>query len=685
MGFAYLGIGIGGALVPRSRTSSRRGYGWHVRAAVALGLLMIVLALPFALFVREHPDAPGAAPATAAPIPGTRRGRDDGSGRERSRVFTHWTFPLLLVGSMCSIGAVGGTMQNLKLFLSIDRGFARATSPACCRCVLAGSIIGRLLMGWLADRYAKKYVMLLIYALVAATVPLFYVAPTLGALQAGAFMFGIGLGGDYMIIPLMAAELYGVRDPRTRHGCRADRRRSGRSRGAHGRRGDPRLDRQLRVWLRCSPGARHARRGRGCAPPGEASAFRLSPELRIRMRPLVLLVLALPLLFGFQRPVPSSLPGITVLNGPEARDESLLAADLPPGVRGETFQLRNAEGQALPAQLTRERRLLFVVSALAPGERRQYTLEPAMERAPAAQMVEARRHPDRVEVAIDGQAVFTYRGERTPLPSPDVKPIFSRGGYIHPVRTPAGRVVTDDYPPDHLHHHGIWFAWTSTEFQGRKPDFWNMGDGTGTVEYESILDAWSGPFAGGLRARHRFVDLGARTPVTVLTELWDVTAYGIARAGRPYRAFDIVSVQDMVATTPLVLPEYRYGGIGLRGHRSWLGATGAAFLTSEGRTRLDGHATRARWCVMSGQVDGQPVGIAVLDHPQNYRHPQPMRIHPTEPFFNYAPMQAGRMEIVPGTPYRSRYRFIVFDGSPDAVWINRLWKAFAEPPRVTIR
>ena len=34
--------------------------------------------------------------------------------------------------------------------------------------ILAGSVIGRLTMGWLADRWAKKHVMLLIYVIVIA-------------------------------------------------------------------------------------------------------------------------------------------------------------------------------------------------------------------------------------------------------------------------------------------------------------------------------------------------------------------------------------------------------------------------------------------------------------------------------------------------------------------------------------
>jgi MFS family permease len=65
-------------------------------------------------------------------------------------------------------------------------------------------------MGWLADRWPKKRVMLLIYLIVALSIPPLFMARTPAALGACAFLFGIGLGGDYMIIPLMAAELYGL-------------------------------------------------------------------------------------------------------------------------------------------------------------------------------------------------------------------------------------------------------------------------------------------------------------------------------------------------------------------------------------------------------------------------------------------------------------------------------------------
>ena len=77
-------------------------------------------------------------------------------------------------------------------------------------------------------------------------------------------------------------------------------------------------------------------------------------------------------------------------------------------------------------------------------------------------------------------------------PRADVKPELVRGGYLHPVLTPAGRTVTDDYPIDHKHHHGIWNAWTSTEYEGRKPDFWNMGSRRRVARTTS---RWTGPSA----------------------------------------------------------------------------------------------------------------------------------------------------------------------------------------------
>lgn len=198
MGIAYLGIGVGGMLVPQVARWLNVQFGWH-QALMILGFLMIAIAFPMAWFVKENPE-------------------HEAQQRQKvevkvpfKEILTRWPFYLLVVGSMCSIGAVAGTSQNLKLFFSIDLQYTQEQAANVLSIVLGASIIGRLFMGWLADRIQKKFVMILIYALVAISIPLLYYAAAPGVIYVFAFIFGVALGGDYMIIPLMAAELFGVK------------------------------------------------------------------------------------------------------------------------------------------------------------------------------------------------------------------------------------------------------------------------------------------------------------------------------------------------------------------------------------------------------------------------------------------------------------------------------------------
>ena len=197
MGIAYLGIGFGGAAVPLLSNWLTEHYGWR-GSLRGVGVLMIALALPLALFVKESPD-------------GNAEKKNEQPRVSAAPVFRTSSFYLLALGSMCSIGAVGGTNQHLKLFLSLDQNYAQSEAARIISLVLTFSIIGRLLMGWLADHWPKKYVMLLIYLLVASAIPMLFFASSPGAMYVFAAVFGLGLGGEYLIIPLMAAELFGVR------------------------------------------------------------------------------------------------------------------------------------------------------------------------------------------------------------------------------------------------------------------------------------------------------------------------------------------------------------------------------------------------------------------------------------------------------------------------------------------
>jgi sugar phosphate permease len=198
MGIAYIGIGVGGMLVPLIANWLNQSFGWQ-NALMILGFGMIVIAFPMIWFIKDNPAS-----------------RLIHSGLEKEKIpfraiLKKRNVYLLIIGSMLSIAAVSGTCQNLKLYFSFDLGYTQIQSAGIMSLVLASSIIGRLLMGWLADKLPKKYVMILIFTLVSCSIPLLYAASTPGVIYLFAIIFGIALGGDYMIIPLMAAELFGVR------------------------------------------------------------------------------------------------------------------------------------------------------------------------------------------------------------------------------------------------------------------------------------------------------------------------------------------------------------------------------------------------------------------------------------------------------------------------------------------
>jgi MFS family permease len=217
MGFAYLGIGVGGAVVPLISYRLTLFLGWR-GSLQALGVLLIALALPAAYFAkdgapvrRQEDPQPDLRAGLSRRERDRRRFYGGDAGKDIRVVLRQPAFYLLALGSMCSIAAVGGANQHLKLFLTLDEHFSQSDAATVVSLVLSFSIAGRLLMGWLADRAPKKYVMLLIYSLVAASIPFLFFGGSRAPMYVFAAIFGVGLGGEYLIIPLMAADLFGLR------------------------------------------------------------------------------------------------------------------------------------------------------------------------------------------------------------------------------------------------------------------------------------------------------------------------------------------------------------------------------------------------------------------------------------------------------------------------------------------
>ena len=198
MGIAYLGIGLGGTLSPLLATKLEGGFGWNTSLA-CLGVLVILISMPMVFFIKE----PGREQIK------TEKKTEPASVSIKS-ILTNRNFYLLGFGSMCAIGVVGGVGQHLKLYLR-EIEFTQEQAAHIMSMVLMMSLIGRVVMGWLADLISRKYVMILIYLMVASAIPLLLLPDFPGRIYIFAVVYGIGLGGDYMIIPLMAGELFGIR------------------------------------------------------------------------------------------------------------------------------------------------------------------------------------------------------------------------------------------------------------------------------------------------------------------------------------------------------------------------------------------------------------------------------------------------------------------------------------------
>lgn len=372
---------------------------------------------------------------------------------------------------------------------------------------------------------------------------------------------------------------------------------------------------------------------------------------------------------------------VLVSAGAFERDHSIVTFSLPDS-QGRQLALRSAQGDSIPLQLSADGTATFILSALAVGQQATFDLEEVAAPLAGTTATEVGKG---VELKIGNSSVLRFQttGE---LPS-GIAANRLRGGYIHPFYTPSGVVLTDDYPPDHAHHHGIWTAWTSTTFNGHEVDFWNMQSNQGKVDFESLEGTWQGPIHAGFSAKLVHVDLVPEADVVALRERWVVTAYKTHDASPPYLVFDLLSTQEATTTSPLHLNTYHYGGFAMRGRRNWAGSANATFLTSEGLSRAGGDDTSGRWLYIGGDADGKNVGYAMLGHPSNYRAPQAFRIHPDDPYGATLPVtgkEGGDFDIAPGSPYVSHFRVVSSDGEPSPALLDRLWNDFATPPQVTL-
>lgn len=383
-----------------------------------------------------------------------------------------------------------------------------------------------------------------------------------------------------------------------------------------------------------------------------------------------------------------SIARITVDSGKTVRIDTPITVDLPKSIPGAGIclvEVSDGRHIQVPSQIATNGKglsLCWVLSGKTPpATKRVYELERGKPEAGCE--VEVRDNDSALEMYCGGKPVLRYKYGIEPAPDGKDKR-YARSGFIHPVWSPAGQVLTQIHPADHIHHMGLWNAWTATEFEGRHVDFWNIRDGKGTVRFAKCLQKTSGPVFGGFKVTQEHVDLS--TPGGEKVVLNDELEVRVWRAGQGVWLFDWVSAQRCASSSPLHLLKYRYGGLGFRATLEW-GKDNSEYLTSEGKTRKDGHGSRERWAIMSGKTSKGVAGLLVMADPRNREYPEPVRIWGTDNqaghiFFNFCPIQQKEWILEPEKEYVSRYRICTFDGEMGRDTAERLAADLVSPPEV---
>ncbi|MEX0685690.1 MAG: PmoA family protein [Balneolales bacterium] len=376
---------------------------------------------------------------------------------------------------------------------------------------------------------------------------------------------------------------------------------------------------------------------------------------------------------------------VTVTAGDLNRLNTIVSFSFPIYVESGIYQMENNSGECVTIQVD-DNTGWFLLDSLDAGDSVTYSIDTSRPHADlSGPEITIQEDYNTITFKYNGRSILRYFSGDNILPD-SLDDVYKRGGYIQPAYSPKGTVVTSHLNTDLLpHHYGIWTSWTNTQFRGRDLSFWDLRQKNGKiVQADSVEYQWQGPVHSGIQAQHRYLDLSSNPSVVALNEKWGIYTYSPVTNDHSYNRFDLVITQTANSGNPLIIKKHVYGGLGLRGHSDWDDSSNGTFMTSEGLGR-DGNETRSRWVHIGGHSDGKQAGIAIFGHPENTRHPQPMRIHPELAFLSYAPNQLGEMAIEPGTPYVAEYRFITYDGEPDLDLLDQLWYDYAYPPGVTVK
>ena len=317
--------------------------------------------------------------------------------------------------------------------------------------------------------------------------------------------------------------------------------------------------------------------------------------------------------------------------------------------------------------------LIFLASITAASAQVAFVNEPA-------------GHPETIKVQINGKD-FTrlYIGPETTKP------------YLHPLRSASGKVVTRRYPmeqiegetDDHPHHRGLWFAHgdvNGIDFWGNEPS--QMKGKQGKIVLDRVIEAKGGKKSGELHVSFQWITPQIKP---ILAEDRRMTFY--ADSTNRIIDFDI----RLTAMVDAIFGDTKEGTFAIRiapGLEELLPKSPSSpkrtgtMMSPEGcHTEKECWGKRANWMDYAGELEGEKIGIAIFDHPGNFRHPtywhaRGFGLFAANPFglhdFLADPNAKGAYTLPKGQELRFRYRVVIHPGDAQSAKIAEMYTAYAK-------
>ena len=218
MGITLAGIGVGGFTMPPLAGFLITEFGWRAAYGVLGALVLLIVVTVTLALVRSRPAQMGLLPdgepvdseKTPGNLAGAPREDTEAAGLSLAESVRTGAFWILSLGHVLWTFGTMSIIGQLPAFLN-DRGFEIETAAGYLALAIGMSVLGRLGFGVLADRFTKVGIMCCALILHALAVLCLLEVHRFGALQGFVVLFGIGIGGAAVLIPLLIGECFGLR------------------------------------------------------------------------------------------------------------------------------------------------------------------------------------------------------------------------------------------------------------------------------------------------------------------------------------------------------------------------------------------------------------------------------------------------------------------------------------------